>query len=258
MAESSGPQTTMHPHPRGQEIQDPNSEFNAQYTLRLQQPDFAKTSWVQKLLEPLIKMLYPHIRRLLEQFEGKGAVARRQRILGTKVLVAVLGGDPNLAAQAETDASKYKVYYGSVELRKAMDAQKFLVLLSTDQFDVVHLLGKFDKRAIFNDDTGFQLRLSDVKRACDYAQVKMLWLATENDLDVIRDNPVLLEPQFHLILTKERGENFPKFLSTLLSRLARGESVAVAWDSFVPHAQYKGDKVNCKLVQGTADIAFYP
>jgi serine/threonine protein kinase len=258
MAEMSGPQVTVHSHPRGQEIQDPNSEFNAQYTLRLQQPDFAKTSWVDKLLQPLIKLLYPHIRKLLEQFEGKGAVARKQRILGTRVLVATLGGDPDLAQQAEIDATKYKVYYSNVELRKALDAQKFLVLLSTDQFDVVHLLGKFDKRAIFNDDTGFQLRLGDVKRACDYAQVKLLWLATENDLDVIRDNPVVLDPHFHLVLTKARGENFPKFLSTLLSRIARGEGVAAAWDSFVPHAQYKGDKVNCKFVQGAADISFYP
>lgn len=260
-AESSGPIVTVHPRPRGPSMEDSSGgtvDMQGQYTLRLKQPDFAKTSWIKKVLAPLFKALSPHIRKMMESFEGKGTEARKQRILGTRVLVAVLGSNPDLAVQAEADALKYEVYYTNVDLKKSLDAQEFLVLLSTDQFDLVHLLGQFDKRAIFKDNTGFQLRLSDVKRACDYAKVKMVWLAADNDLDIIRDNPVVQSPTFHLVLTKSRGQNFPKFLSTLLSRFARGESVASAWEAYVPHAQYKGDKVNCKLINGLADVSFFP
>jgi serine/threonine protein kinase len=263
VAEASGPQVSVHIRSRSGPL-DPAESGNttdlAQFTLQLKQPDFAKKQswWKRMVVNPLLKLLMPHLKKVTEQFEGKGVEARKQRILGTRVLVASFGSDQELATKAEIDASKYQVYYGNVELRKNMDAQAFLVLLSTDQFDVVHLLSRYDKRAIFNDNTGFQLRLSDVKRACDYARVKMLWLATENDLDVIKDNPVLQSPSFHLILTKARGENFPKFLSGLLSRLSRGEAAAQAWESFVPHAQYKGDKVNCKFCHGVADISFFP
>jgi serine/threonine protein kinase len=266
IAEASGPHVSLHVRNRGAGAIDPAAESGGtadykDFTLRLQQPDFAKKKkedWIRKLKDLFLKWLVTKMKPVIAQFEGKGVEARKQRMLGTKVLVAVFGHDDELNAKAELDCSKYQVYYPNVELRKSLDAQAFLVHLSTEQYDIVHLLGKYDKRAIFNDQTGFQLRLSDVKRACDYAKVKMLWLATDNDLEVIKDNAVLQSPSFHLILTKARGENFPKFLSGLLSRLARGEAVATAWESFVPHAQYKGDKVNCKFFHGLSDISFYP
>lgn len=267
VAEASGPQVSIHVHTRTSAAIDPNESASGdlrEHTLRLQQPDFAKQKkpwWnqhVMKMLEPLMKLVAQYLKTTLDQFEGKGTEARRQRVLGTRVLVAVFGRDDELNKRAELDASKYKVYYPNVELRQSMDAQSFLVHLSTEQYDVVHLLGKYDSRAIFKDETGFQLRLSDVRRACDYAQVKMLWLATENDLEVIKDNPVIHSPSFHFVVTKARGENFPKFLSGLLSRLSRGESLVTAWEAFVPHAQYKGDKVNCKFFHGAADISFFP
>lgn len=265
ITEASGPQVSVHVRNRGAGAADPNVDSGStadmkDYTLRLQQPDFAKkdNNIFKKPGELLMKWLVREMKPIIEQFEGKGAEARRQRMIGTRVLIAVFGRDEDLNNKAELDSNKYRVYYQNVELRKNLDAQAFLVHLNTEQYDIVHLLGKYDKRAIFNDQTGFQLRLSDVKRACDYAKVKMLWLATENDLEVIKDNPVTHNPTFHLILTKARGENFPKFLSGLLSRLARGEPAAQAWDSFVPHAQYKGDKVNCKFFHGVSDISFFP
>lgn len=259
LAEESGPQVSVQVHPRPVDASElGGSTTDMTYTLRLKQPDFAKTSWLKKMLAPLFKVVSPHMKRIITSFEGKGADARKQRILGTRVLVVVLGNEKELFEQAEADAAKYRVYYPNVEERKGLDAQQFLVLLSTEQFDIVHLIGRYDKRAIFADGTSFQLRLRDVRRACDYARVKLLWLATENDLDVIKDNPIAHEPNFHLITTGARGQNFPKFVSTLLARLVRGDSVAAAWESFVPHAQYKGDKVNCKLVTGFADVSFFP
>ena len=88
--------------------------------------------------------------------------------------------------------------------------------------------------------------------------MKLLWLASDNTLEWVRDNPVFDTPSFHWIITGERGKNFPKFLSTLLSRFARGESVISAWQAFVPHAQYQGDKVTCRIFPGIADTSFLP
>lgn len=231
------------------------------YTLRLKQPDFARNKFLdilRRLLNPLFRMIEPHFRKFMLTFEGRGPESRKQRVTNTRVLIASLGEAEDMLAETELDAAKYKVYYKNVELRKGLNAQEFLVLLSTDQFEVIHLHGKFDKRGTFKDSTGFMLRLSDVKRACDYAQVKLLWLASENNLAWVKDNPVLTSPSFHLILTGARGNNFPKFLSSLLSRFSRGESISSAWEQFVPNAQYKGDKVNCRYVEGCAEIAFLP
>jgi serine/threonine-protein kinase len=233
----------------------------AAHTLRLKAPAFSRsrfTIWLRLKCEPVLRLLRPYFRGLFASFEGKGASGRRQKINNTRVLVAVLGDSKELIAGADEDFKKYSVYYKNVERRRSMNAQEFLVLLSTDQFDIIHLHGVFDRRAIFKDSSKFHLRLSDVKRACDYAKVKMLWLASDNKLDWVKDNPVLDNPSFHLILTGRRSQNFPKFLSTLLSRMARGESMVSAWESYVGHAQYKGDKVECRMVAGIADTSFLP
>lgn len=236
-------------------------DLHSQYTLRLKQPNFTRikmAGWLRIVAAPLLRLLRPHFRQMFESFEGKGIEGRKQRIVNTRVLVAVLGDSREMIANADEDFKKYTVYFKNVERRRSMNAQEFLVLLSTEQFDVIHLHGNFDKRAIFKDSTGFHLRLSDVKRACDYAKVKLLWLASENNLQWVQNNPVLEHPSFYLILTGMRGKNFPKFLSTLLSRIARGESVISAWESFVPHAQYQGDRVTCRMVKGVADCSFLP
>ncbi len=264
--EGSGPIVSVHPRPREEEPVKTNTtsmskpDLSSGHTLRLEQPQFAKKSWIEETMSPVMKWLSPHLKKIiaLSAADGKSMEVSKQRIIGTRVLVALLGDDKESTEQAKIDASKYRVYYSNVELKTALNAQEFLVLLSTDQFDIVHLMGKFDQRAIFNDSTGFELRLTDVRRACEYAKVHLLWLAAENDLAVIRDNPLIQNPTFHLVLTKARGQNFPKFLSSLLARLARGESLAVAWESILPHAQYKGDKVNCKLVPGAFDVSFFP
>jgi len=266
ITDASGPIVSVHPRPRDDDAGATTGkttgtiDLSGGHTLRLEQPKFAKKSWAKETLSPVVKWLSPHLKKIIAHAatDGKSIEVRKQRIIGTRVLVALLGDDADYTDQAKLDASKYRVYYQNVELRTALNAQDFLVLLSTDQFDIVHLMGKFDKRAIFNDKTGFELRLTDVRRACEYAKVHLLWLATENELSVIRDNPLTQDPTFHLVLTQARGQNFPKFLSTLLARLARGESLAAAWESILPHAQYKGDKVNCKLVEGLWDVSFYP
>jgi hypothetical protein len=159
---------------------------------------------------------------------------------------------------AEADAQKYAVYYKSVEKKKWLSAQDFIVLLSTEKYDIIHLLGTFDRRAIFNDSTGFALRLTDVKRACDYAQVKFLWVASSNRIHWLKGNPVLDMPSFHMLFTGDRGNNFPKFLSSILSRLSRGDSVTNACEQVTGALQFNGENMDITLVSGVADISFLP
>jgi eukaryotic-like serine/threonine-protein kinase len=234
-------------------------DMRGQYTLRLKQPEFSKKrkfmDWLRLIAGPVVAAKF---KKLMSSFEGKGPEARKQKIEGTRILVAALGDDRDLIAGAEIDASKYELYYNRVELRKSMTAQEFIVLLSTDKFDVVHLHGFYDKECTFRDSTGFALRYSDIKRACDYAQVKLVWLASNNGLEPMKPYLEPENPSFHLILTSARGANFPKFLSSLLSRITRGELLSSAWEAYVPYLQYKGDKTECKFVPGIADIALYP
>lgn len=234
-------------------------DMRGQYTLRLKQPNFGKKrtfmEWLRVIAGPIVAT---RMKKFLSSFEGKGPEARKQKIEGTRILVAALGDDRDLIAGAEIDASKYELYYNQVDLRKSMTAQEFIVLLSTDKFDVVHLHGFYDKEGTFRDSTGFALRYNDIKRACDYAQVKLVWLASDNGLEPMKPYLEPENPSFHLILTSARGANFPKFLSSLLSRITRGELLSSAWEAYVPYLQYKGDKTECKFVPGIADVALYP
>jgi serine/threonine protein kinase len=239
---------------------DPANTQNLQHmTLRLKRPTDKRVQHALKTaIKAARKWLIKKFQRLKQSFEGKGPNARRKKVSGTRVLVAVLGDTKELIDAADLDYNKYAVYFKNVERRRSMNAQEFLVLLSSEMFDIIHLHGRFDKRAVFEDSTGFQLRVSDVRRACDFSKVKLLWLASDNSLHYLRDNPVLTEPPFHFILTSSRGENFPKFLSSLLARIARGEPVVSAWNSYVPRAQYQGDRTNCRLIHGPADTSFLP
>lgn len=230
-------------------------------TLRLEQPNFARNkvlNFLHIIMRPLLRQLNPYIGKMFSSFEGKGTESRKQRLTSTRVLVAVLGDSRDAILEAESDASKYNVYYKNIELRKSMNAQEFLVLLSTESFDIVHLHGAYDKRVIFKDSTGFALRLSDIKRACDFAKVKLLWLPTPNKLEWLHNNPVLDTPTFSMVLTGSRGSNYPKFLSSILSRLSRGDSLQNAWMQVIPSLQMQGQKVDVNLVPGAADVSFLP
>jgi hypothetical protein len=232
-----------------------------QYTLRLKQPEFARNrvmDWLRSLAMPLMNIAKPHFRQFFHSFEGKGTEARKVRVNGTRILVAVLGDSKELISEAETDAAKYAVYYKHLEQRKSLNAQEFLVLLSTENFDIVHLHGQFDKRAIIKDSTGFSLRLSDIKRACDYADVKLLWLSSANKPEWLKGNEVLDKPSFAIALTGSRGNAFPKFLSSILSRLSRGDNLNNAWEQVLPGSQSRGQRVDVKLVPGPAEISFLP
>lgn len=232
-----------------------------QYTLKLEKPNFTDKpapGLLTRLAQPFMKLFGKQYRTVVDSFEGKGVEARRQRLSGTRVLVAVLDESQEMFADAYMDASKYNIYYKHVNQRKGLTAQEFLVLLSTDQFEIVHLHGSFDRNAIFTDSTGFSLRLSDVQRACRFAGVKLLWLASNNKVDWLNDSPLLADPPFHMVLTETRGQHFAKFLSTLLSRMARGETITNAWFQVVPTLQSQGQKVDLRLIPATADVTFLP
>jgi serine/threonine protein kinase len=236
-------------------------DMNTQYTLRLQKPQFARNRflyWLRNMAAPLLRLINPPIRKVAESWDGRGADARKQRLTGTRVLIAVLGDSKDLITEAETDAAKYSVYYKNIAVRKSMNAQEFLVLLSTENFDIVHLHGTFDKHAIFKDSTGFALRLSDVKRACDFAKVKLLWLASTNKLEWLTDSPVLEAPSFNVVVTSGRGPHYPKFLSSVMSRLSRGDSLINSWGQVIPNMQQQGQKVDVRLVTGPVEISFLP
>jgi serine/threonine protein kinase len=230
-------------------------------TLRFDQPNFAQKGFggaLRRMADPILKLTKPTIVRVMGAFEGRGSRARTQKVTGTKVLVAVLGAEKEDAAAAQADADKYKVYYKSVELRKSLSAQEFLVLLATEKFEIVHLHGQYDRGGIFHEASRFGLRLGDIRRACEFAGVKLLWLASSNNPDWLKGSSALTEPSFSVVITQSRGENFPKFLSGFLSRTARGESLNSVWSIYVPYIEYKGYKTECRFLAGQADTIFLP
>ncbi len=227
-----------------------------QSTLHLQKPDLERKN--RGIVPWLGKVAAPIIRKVLS--EGEDAEVRKQIIIGTRVLVAALTDNAELMTQAEKDAEKYKVYYPKVDFRTRLSAQEFLVLLSMKTYDIVHLHGIYDSQAAFTDRTGFYLRLLDVKRACEFAKVKLLLLGSDNDLPSAHAHLAGKELSFDVVLTCDRGENFPKFLSSLLSRLSRGVPVERALVDVVSAGLE--DQITslpqCYFLSGGQNVVFLP
>src|SRR4030095_2897933 len=70
-----------------------------------------------------------------------------------------------------------------------------------------------------------------IRRCCDH-YVKLLWSASDNPPDRYIKG---FGKRLNLVMTLERkGPNFPCFLQDILSRMAYGETMPVAWNAICP------------------------
>jgi hypothetical protein len=154
---------------------------------------------------------------------------RVQKRNGSKVLVCSLGEQDS--PQLKGDAAVYDRYFrhvsasgfGSVaELLRGIDAG----------YDVVHLFGSLGPNGLIAADAA--LAGSDLISRCCERGVKLLWVARENSPEDYVAGLPAGGKRVNLIMTIRRNAGFEEFLSAILSRVSRGETLPHAWTKEAP------------------------
>lgn len=137
--------------------------------------------------------------------------------------VTTIGRAAETFAELEADAAAYRAVYPKAAWRRPL-ADEPLRQLERSPFDIVHLHGRYDAKTRLTDGPGWTISLKDLIVKLRERRVKMLWLASGNDVDAAREVlEWVRDLNFFLVLTSERGADFPEVLEDALRRHVAGE-----------------------------------
>jgi hypothetical protein len=104
--------------------------------------------------------------------------------------------------------------------------------------DIVHVFADVSPLGLIRDESGAEVSGTDLIRAAGDADVKLLWIASDNKPEGYIKGFKPVKP-LNLVMTIDRkGPNFTIFLSQLLSRLSNGEKMPVAWAALAPQTTH--------------------
>jgi hypothetical protein len=150
-----------------------------------------------------------------------------------RVLVVSMGDTPEIAANAALDFDVYREFFADVEKHDVAVASDLNKLLDAYRFDIAHLLIKVgDKSSIHRNEA------ASLGNCLRNARPGLVWLAEENPIASYQSirSKMNVKPA-HLALTLERkGQLFPRFLRSLLTEMATGESFINSYVKLVPQA----------------------
>jgi hypothetical protein len=85
------------------------------------------------------------------------------------------------------------------------------------------------------DSSGHEITGSELIQRCCDQNVKLLWLASDNPPERYIKGFGARGKRLDLVMTlKRKGPNFPSFLEKLLSRMAYGDAMPIAWNDICP------------------------
>ena len=147
-------------------------------------------------------------------------------VTGTKVLVAFL--DPKFAELARADCRCYSQFYPATN-----NAEELLEAIKG--YDVVHLFSDVTKDGNITDSRGREITATRLMQSCCDADVKLLWLASENKPEGYIKGFKAGGKPLNLVLTIDRkGSHFSGFLENILRKMSTGETMPSAWVALAP------------------------
>jgi hypothetical protein len=157
---------------------------------------------------------------------------QKAEVHGTKVLVCSL--HPKFDELLKADGNVYSQFYPSTTVTACITILELLGAIRG--YDGVHLFADVSAAGFVTDGSGNELIGADlIDRCCD-ADIKLLWLASDNKPDGYIAGFKVKKP-LNLVMTLNRnGSNFDTFLRQLLSRMSRGETMPTAWAALSPQA----------------------
>ncbi len=180
----------------------------------------------------LVLLLAAYLRR-------KTARRASEVVRGTKVLVCSLGAETPEGFEDE-DARVYAAHYPNVEVAKGRRPGDFVDSVAGARYDLIHLFCELDEAGDLRGGEGQKLEAGAFFEACRAADVKLLFIASENRnegyIQMGRRQPkgVALD----VVRTIGRnGGSFTSFLGELLGRMSTGKTLAQAWVEIAPQSE---------------------
>jgi len=153
-------------------------------------------------------------------------------VTGTKVLLCTLG--EKFAQLLRDDRISYSRFYRAV-IATEFSTIKQLSQAIEQRYDIVHLFCDLSPSGMVVDGRGNTITGTALIEKCSDSDVKLLWIANENNPEGYIKGFKLAGKHINLVMTINRnGSKFSTFFEKLLSKLSRGETMPVAWAALAP------------------------
>ena len=157
---------------------------------------------------------------------------RKDEVFGAKVLVCAL--DNRFDDLLQQDSQVYSQCYKATTTEMLPTLQALSGHLER-KYDIVHLLCDVTTKGTITDANGEEITGTELLQRCCDQNVKLLWVASDNPAEGYIKGFAARGKRINLVMTiKRKGANFPGFLQKLLSRVAYGEIMPVAWNHLCP------------------------
>src|SRR5205809_459322 len=159
----------------------------------------------------------------------------RDEVIGSRVLVCAL--DPRFDDLLKADSQIYSKFYTFTDLKICSNIQQLNHLMN-QSFDLIHLFAEVSSEGLVISSNGECITGTQLIAACCGANVKVLWLANDNEPEGYVKGFNVRKKRINLVMTIHRnGSKFPDFLEKLLSRMAYGDTMPVAWADLAPQVR---------------------
>jgi hypothetical protein len=156
----------------------------------------------------------------------------RDEVNGAKVLVCAI--DNRFDDLLKGDSEIYLRYYRATTTMALPGIQALLGRLE-QKYDIVHLICDVTENGTITDASGHEITGTELIQRCCDQNVKLLWSASDNPPERYIKGFGARGKRLNLVMTlKRKGPNFPSFLQKLLSRMAYGDTMPVAWNDICP------------------------
>jgi hypothetical protein len=103
------------------------------------------------------------------------------------------------------------------------------------KYDIVHLLCDVTANGTITDASGKEITGTELIQRCCDQKVKLLWCGSDNLPDRYIKGFGARGKRLNLVMTlRRKGPTFPGFLQKLMSRMAYGDTMPVAWNDLCP------------------------
>jgi len=179
---------------------------------------------------------------------------RKDEVFAAKVLVCAL--DSRFDDLVQEDSQIYGRYYRATTTAVLPTIQALLGHLE-QKYDIVHLLCDVTAVGRITDASSGEITGTDLIERCCEQNVKLLWSASDNPAEGYIKGFGVRGKRLNLVMTlKRKGPSFPAFLQKLLSQMAYGETMPVAWNHLGPQipGSYHSDGPDCIFFAGRGGV----
>ncbi len=178
-----------------------------------------------------------------------------ERIPNPKVLVCSV--DSRFNETVIADHTVYRRFFPDSTAAVLDDISELLEFVRRG-YDIVHLLCDVSAAGFIRDLRDQTISGTELIDACLAANVKLLWIASDNPADGYIHGFDTKHARLNLVMTLQRnGEKFPRYLNALLSEMNSGKGMPVAWNTLSPQIPgMQHDSPDAIFIAGRGQVQF--